>query len=129
MGVFKRLHRITIGRIEAFLSRVEDPELLFPVLVKEMQEQLSAATEAEAKATATLKHCQRDARKHSERIEKLKNGALQALKNEDETTARVGSDHAVIEPLGLPFDKHVPNIEDHSLRACHMRSPASCGRQ
>ena len=88
MGVFKRLHRITIGRIEAFLSRVEDPELLFPVLVKEMQEQLSAATEAEAKATATLKHCERDARKHSERIEKLKNGALQALKNKDETTAR-----------------------------------------
>jgi len=71
-----------------FLSRVEDPELLFPVLVKEMQEQLSAATEAEAKATATLKHCQRDSRKHSERIEKYKNGALQALKKEDETTAR-----------------------------------------
>ena len=30
MGLFQRLHRITIGRIEAFLDRVEDPELVLP---------------------------------------------------------------------------------------------------
>ncbi len=88
MGVFKRLHRITIGRIESFLTRVEDPELVFPVLVKEMEEQLVSATEAEAKAVATLKRCERDSKKHDDRIEKYKTGALLALKKGEESTAR-----------------------------------------
>ena len=88
MGVFKRLHRVTIGRIEAFLTRVEDPELVFPVLVKEMEEQLEAATEAEAKAVATLKRCERDTKNHGDKIDKFKNGALLALKKGEESTAR-----------------------------------------
>ncbi len=88
MGVFKRLHRVTIGRIESFLSRVEDPELVFPVLVKEMEQQLNAATEAEAKAVATLKRSERDAAGHDERIAKFENGALLALKKSDEAMAR-----------------------------------------
>ena len=88
MGLFRRLHRITIGRIEAFLSRVEDPELVFPVLVKEMEQQLSAATEAEAKAMATLKHCEREVAKHQATIGRYENGAMQAVKKGDDTTAR-----------------------------------------
>jgi phage shock protein A len=67
---------------------VEDPELVFPVLVKEMEEQLEAATEAEAKAVATLKRCERDVVKQGETIDKYKNGALLALKKGEETTAR-----------------------------------------
>lgn len=88
MGLFKRLHRITVGRIEAFLSRVEDPELVFPVLVKEMEEQLRAATEAEAKARATLAGCEREIGRHEETIEKYGRGALLAVKKGDEETAR-----------------------------------------
>jgi len=88
MGLFKRLHRITVGRIEAFLSRVEDPELVFPVLIKEMQEQLEAATEAEAKATVTLKSCEREVKRHDETVSRYGNGALQAIKKGDEATAR-----------------------------------------
>ena len=87
MGLFKRLHRITIGRIESFLSRVEDPETLFPVLVKEMEEQLEAATEAEAKAMATLKGCERELGKHEETVKRYENGALHAIKQGDEETA------------------------------------------
>jgi len=88
MGLFKRLHRITIGRIEAFLSRVEDPEVVFPVLLNEMEEQLGAAAEAEAKATATLKHCEREVAKHDETIAKYGNGALLAVRKGEEQTAR-----------------------------------------
>jgi phage shock protein A len=88
MGLFKRLHRITVGRIEAFLSRVEDPELVFPVLVKEMEEQLHAATEAEAKAKATLAGCEREIGRHDETIAKYERGALLAIKKGDEDTAR-----------------------------------------
>ncbi len=88
MGLFKRLHRITVGRIEAFLSRVEDPELVFPVLIKEMEEQLQAATEAEAKARATLAGCEREIGRHEETIERYGRGALLAVKKGDEETAR-----------------------------------------
>lgn len=88
MGLFRRLHRITVGRIEAFLARVEDPEVVFPVLVKEMEEQLGAATEAEAKATAAVKHSQRDARNQAEKIEKYRQGAQLSLQKGDEATAR-----------------------------------------
>ena len=88
MGLFKRLHRITVGRIEAFLGRVEDPELIFPVLVKEMEEQLQAATEAEAKDRATLAGCEREVGRHEETIGKYGRGALLAVKKGDEETAR-----------------------------------------
>ncbi|MHC4645902.1 MAG: PspA/IM30 family protein [Planctomycetota bacterium] len=88
MGLFQRLHRITIGRIEAFLSRVEDPELVFPVLIKEMEQQLGAATEAEAKAVATSRHCEREVAKHQETISRYESGALQAVKKGDDDTAR-----------------------------------------
>jgi len=88
MGLFKRFHRITIGRIEAFLSRVEDPELVFPVLVKEMEEQLEAAAEAEAKATASLKSCEREMNRHTGTISRYGSGALLALQRGDEQTAR-----------------------------------------
>ncbi len=88
MGLCKRLHRITVGRIEAFLSRVEDPELVFPVLVKEMEQQLEAATEAEARAVATLKGCEREVSRHAETIERYGNGAMLAIKKGDEDTAR-----------------------------------------
>ncbi len=88
MGLFKRLHRITVGRIETFLSRIEDPELVFPVLIKEMEEQLQAATEAEAKAKATLAGCEREIGRHEETIDKYGRGALLAVKKGDEETAR-----------------------------------------
>ena len=88
MGLFKRLHRITVGRIEVFLCRVEDPELVFPALIKEMQEQLEAATEAEAKATVTLKGCEREVKRHGETVDRYGNGALLAIKKGDEGTAR-----------------------------------------
>jgi phage shock protein A len=88
MGLFKRLHRITVGRIEAFLSRVEDPEVVFPVLIEEMEEQLRAATEAEAKATATPKQCEREVANHEATIDKYEHGALLAVRKEDEQTAR-----------------------------------------
>ena len=89
MGLFKRLHRITIGRIEAFLDRAEDPELVFPVLVEEMEKQLKAATEAEAKASAALKAAQRDLKRHQDKIDRYGRGAALFLKKDDTETARL----------------------------------------
>jgi phage shock protein A len=89
MSIFKRLHRITLGRIEAFLDRAEDPEKMFPVLVQEMEEQLQAATEAEAKALASLKSARRDLKRQQEKVDRFGRGASLALKKEDEETARM----------------------------------------
>ncbi len=89
MGLFKRLHRITVGRIETFLDHVEDPELMFPVLIEEMAKQLKAATEAEAKASASLKGSQRDLKKQEEKVARYGRGAVLALKKSDEETARM----------------------------------------
>lgn len=88
MGLFTRLHRVTIARIESFFDRVEDPEVMFPQLVREMEEQLREATDAEAKAAAALKGAQRELENARERIEKLGRGAQLAVKGGDETTAR-----------------------------------------
>ncbi|MCF7955605.1 MAG: PspA/IM30 family protein [Phycisphaerae bacterium] len=89
MGIFKRLQRITPGRIETYPDKAETPETLFPVLIDEMQQQLKAATSAEAKATVALKQATRDLEKHLEKVDRFGNGALLAMKKGDEETARM----------------------------------------
>lgn len=89
MGIFRRLHRITIGRIEAFLDKAENPETLFPVLIEEMQTQLKAATAAEAKATVSLKQATRDLESHLAKVDRFGSGAVLAMKKGDEDIARM----------------------------------------
>ena len=89
MSIFKRLHRITLGRIEAFLDGAEDPEKVFPVLVQEMEDQLKAATEAEAKAIAAQRSAQRDLQRQEEKVQRFGRGASLAMKKDDEETARM----------------------------------------
>ncbi len=88
MGLFARLHRITVGRVEAFLARAEDPEIIFPQLVREMEDQLRLATDAEAKAAAAVKAAQRDLRTAAESGQRMHRGAALALQQGDEATAR-----------------------------------------
>ena len=115
MGLFTRLHRVTVGKIEVFLSRFEDPELVFPVLVKEMEEQLNAAAEAEAKATATLKHSERDVQKHKETIDKYGNGAYPAIQKGDEETARQSLDAQIQAEHASDFSQKNLEIAQRSL--------------
>ena len=115
MGVFTRLHRVTVGKIEAFLSRFEDPELVFPVLVKEMEEQLNAAGEAEAKASATLKHSERDVQKHAETIDKYGKGAYLAIREGDEETARQSLDAQIQAEQASDFSQRNHEIAQRSL--------------
>ena len=55
MGLISRIRRITVSRIENFLNTVENPEVLFPQLVREMEDQVRAAISAETKALAACK--------------------------------------------------------------------------
>jgi phage shock protein A len=115
MGLFKRLHRITLGRVEAFLSRVEDPELVFPVLIKEMQQQLDAAGDAEARAVATLKGCEREVNKHAETIGRYGSGALLAIRKGDGETARRSVEAQLDAERAAEFSKRNLEVAGQSL--------------
>ena len=115
MGIFKRLHRITLGRIEAFLDRVEDPEMVFPVLITEMEEQLKAATEAEAKALSALKQSQRDLSNIQSKIDRYGRGALLAVEKGDEDTARMSVEAQVDTEKNLTFAQQSVDCATDSL--------------
>lgn len=123
MGLFKRLHRITVARIEAFLDRVEDPEVVFPQLVKEMEEQLQNATQAEAKSSAALKAAQRGLDKNDEQLQKLRQGAVLAMKNGDESTAR----DAVVAQIDL--EKSITQSQENVDRAQITLGQATTARK
>jgi phage shock protein A len=80
--------RMSNARIEAFLSSVEDPEILFPQLVREMEEQVSKASEAEAQALTALKLAERTRDTAKANVARMLTGAELALKNNEENTAR-----------------------------------------
>ncbi|MFP4106202.1 MAG: PspA/IM30 family protein [Phycisphaerae bacterium] len=88
MGILQRLKRVTLGRIETFLSRVEDPEVVFPQLIEEMQQQLALATETEAQSAAAVKRAEGDVEEARDKAESMGKGAALALKQGDEDTAR-----------------------------------------
>jgi phage shock protein A len=88
MGLIARLRRLTTSRIEVFLSTVEDPEVLFPQLVKEMEDQVRSATEAEAKAMASVKGAERDLKQIEQKLDRMTKGAELAVDKGDEDTAR-----------------------------------------
>ena len=88
MGLIQRIRRITVSRIEAVLASVEDPDLVFPQLVREMEDQVRAATDAEAKAMASVKAAQRELDQVREKIARMEKGTESALSRGDEDTAR-----------------------------------------
>ena len=57
-GFLKRVRRLTLGKINAFLDGAENPEQVFPQLVEEMREECKKAIQAEATATAAHKRRQ-----------------------------------------------------------------------
>lgn len=88
MSIIARLKRVTVGKLEAFLTSVEDPEVVFPQLIREMEDQVRAATNAEAKAMAAVKATERARDQTAEKLENMVTGAEAALKAGDEKTAR-----------------------------------------
>lgn len=88
MNLIKRMMRISNAHIESFLSSVEDPEKMFPQLVREMEEQVGKAAESEAQALTALKLAERTQQTAQSNVERMLAGAELAMKNSDEKTAR-----------------------------------------
>lgn len=122
MSFASRIRRITTARVEAFLSGIEDPELLFPQLLKEMEEQVRAATDAEAKAMATVKLARRELDEARQRVERLGTGALHAMKQADESTAREAVEAQIeAEKLVERRDQSVERAESIHAQARDVR--------
>ena len=100
MGLIKRLARLTGARIEAFLNAVEDPETLFPQLIREMEGKVGEAQKAEAKALSAVKSAQRKLDELVGQIRRRERGAELALAKGDEETAR----DALAAQLGVEKD-------------------------
>jgi len=100
MGLISRIRRLTVSRIESFLNTVEDPEILFPQLIREMEDQVRAATDAESKAMAAVKTAERGLGETAEKLERMTKGAELAVEKGDEATAR----DAISAQIGLEAD-------------------------
>jgi phage shock protein A len=87
-GLISRLKNITVPRIRAFLETVDEPEEVFPQLVREMQRGIDDAVKAESKALAALKANQRRLDESMGRSMRLEKGAEMALRQGDESLAR-----------------------------------------
>lgn len=87
-GLVSRLRRITVSTISAFLETVEEPEAIFPQLIREMQGKIGEAVNAEGKAAAALSANQRRLDESTGRSIRLTHGAELALRHGDESLAR-----------------------------------------
>ena len=87
-GLVNRLRRVTASRINAFLETVEDPETIFPQLVREMHNMIADALKAESKAAAALKADQRRLDESIGRSLRLAKGAELALRQGNESLTR-----------------------------------------
>lgn len=88
MGRIERLKRITMARIEAFLDSVEKPELVLGQLMKELEESLSEAVNAEAKALSAVRSSHRKLDEATGRVLRFEAGAKLAVESDEVETAR-----------------------------------------
>jgi len=88
MGLINRLKRITEQRIDAFLDGLEDPEAMYPLLLKELEDHAKKAGKAVVKAQGAVRNTQRNMDEAEGRRLRFHSGAKLALKMNDELTSR-----------------------------------------
>jgi phage shock protein A len=88
VGFLKRVQRLTMAKINAFLDGAENPEEVFPQLVKEMRDECNKAIDAEATAVAALKRRQAEHDETASEVEKWATRAELAVRDGDDDLAR-----------------------------------------
>jgi phage shock protein A len=122
MGLINRVRRLTIARIESFLNTIEDPEILFPQLIREMEDQVRAAISAETKALAAFKSAERDVDVTRRKLDRMIRGAEIAVDKGDNEMAR----EAVKAQIVLESDLNAKN--DIVARALRVYEDAKAAR-
>jgi phage shock protein A len=88
MKLLRRLKRVTAARIEDCVATLEDPELIVPQLVREMEDQVQRAIQCETRALADLKLAEREVDAAQEQVASLGRGARFALQRGEEAMTR-----------------------------------------
>ncbi len=88
VGFLKRVRRLTMAKINAFLDGAENPEQVFPQLVAEMRTECNKAIDAEATAVAALKRRQAEHDETAATVEKWAKRAELAVRDGDDELAR-----------------------------------------
>ena len=88
MGKVDQLRRITMLRIDAFLSSLEKPEYILPQLLKEIAQQVKEAADAKAKALSAVKGARRRLDEANGKVHRLEHGAKLAVQADDMEIAR-----------------------------------------
>lgn len=102
-GFLKRVRRITMAKINAFLDGAEKPEEVFPLLVQEMRDECRKAIEAEAIAVAAFKRRQQEFDDLQADIAKWGQRAELAVRESDDALARSALD------AQMSAEKRVPD--------------------
>ena len=123
MGLIRKLKRLTVGRVEAFLDKAEDPAAVYPELLRELEQQVRAAANAEAKARSALSAAQRKRDELTGRINRLTEGASLAIKQGNEDLAREAVE------AQMEAEKRLPALEEEMARADTAVLDAGSARQ
>ena len=88
MSLIKKLKRITLGRIEAFLDTLEDPAYIIPQLEKELAAKLEIAINAQAKSLTSVKSARRKLDETEGKLLRYEKLIQSAISNNDEQLTR-----------------------------------------
>jgi phage shock protein A len=101
-GFLKRVRRLTLARINAFLDALENPEQVFPQLVRELRQECRRAVEAEATAVAALRRRQQEHDEAKAEAETWTRRAEVAVKGADDALARAAIEKQMAAEKRLP---------------------------
>jgi phage shock protein A len=122
VGFLKRVRRLTMAKINAFLDGAENPEQVFPQLVQEMREECKKAVEAEATAVAALKRRQQEHDETQAEVEKWATRAELAVGEGDDDLARTAIESQISAEKRLDANKEaLANAQDAADRAREAR--------
>ncbi len=88
MSLIKKLKRITLSRIEAFLDTLENPEYILPQLQKELAGKLDQAINAQAKSLTAVKSARRKLDELEGKLLRYDKLVTAAVAEKDEQLAR-----------------------------------------
>jgi len=94
-GFLKRVRRLTMGKINAFLDGAENPEQIFPQLVQEMREECKKAIDAEATAVAAFRRREQELHDTQGECDKWAKRAELAVREGNDELARTAIESQV----------------------------------
>jgi len=104
-GFLKRVRRLTMAKINAFLDGAENPEQVFPQLVQEMREECKKAIDAEATAVAALKRREQEYHDTQTEADKWARRAELAVRDGDDALGRTAIESQVAAERRLEAQK------------------------